>query len=156
MYRTIFEQVTDINTKFGNPKGDFKKINIEKIHSQCKNILDEYNELILAINKGDIEEIRDALCDIQVFIQGAQHMMGVNGDEDMEAVINGLKSRFIKSDKDLTETLQMHKNKGINKVYFEGEFPLMIMKSGEDQPDAPKGKFLKSASYSKPVFKRVD
>src|SRR3546814_4110464 len=32
----------------------------------------------------------------------------------------------------------------------------MVMKSGADQPDAPKGKFLKSVSYREPEFYRVD
>ena len=41
---------------------------------------------------------------------------------------------------------------GVTDVYFEGEYPTMIMKSASDQPDAPKGKFLKSASYKEPVF----
>jgi hypothetical protein len=31
----------------------------------------------------------------------------------------------------------------------------MVMKSASDQPDAPKGKFLKSASYSEPVLPEV-
>jgi hypothetical protein len=46
----------------------------------------------------------------------------------------------------------MHTMKGVHDVYFEGEYPTMVMKSGSDQPDAPKGKFLKSASYKEPVF----
>jgi hypothetical protein len=31
----------------------------------------------------------------------------------------------------------------------------MVMKSASDQPDAPKGKFLKSASYQNTVFRPV-
>ena len=155
MSKTIFDQVAEINTLFGNPKGDCKNLNFNKIRSQCKNILDEYNELMSAINDGDFEDIRDALCDIQVFIQGAQHMMGVDGDLDMIAVINGLKTRFIKDEDDLMATMSYHKTRGIHKFYFEGEYPMKIMKSAEDQPDAPKGKFLKSASYSKPVFPEI-
>ena len=155
MSKTIFDQVAEINTLFGNPKGDYKNISVEKLTSQCKNILDEYTELLHSIQRGDLEEIRDALCDIQVFVQGAQHMMGVDGDLDMIAVIDGLKTRFIKDENDLMATMSYHKSRGIHKFYFEGEYPMKIMKSAEDQPDAPKGKFLKSVSYSKPIFPKI-
>ena len=119
------------------------------------NILDEYCELMDAIASQHIDDTRDALCDIQVFANGAQHLMGVDGDDDMHAVVDGVMTRFIKDDADLKATMELHRAKGVSMVYFEGEFPKMIMKSAVDQPDAPKGKFLKSASYSNTVFPPV-
>ncbi len=100
----------------------------------------------------DVDGVRDALCDIPVFSCGAQHLMGVNGDHDMEVVIGGVMTRFIKDDADKEATIAKHASKGVTEVYFEGSYPKMIMKSAKDQPDAPQGKFLKSASYQEPVF----
>lgn len=171
---TSFELVSNMNTAFGNPKGDPGNIDWDRVRNQCKNIGDEYLELLFALgadaaildrisalNKNvifheiaviDVEEVRDALCDIQVFSQGAQHFMGVDGDADMEAVVAGVMTRFIKDQADLDATLAIFRSKGLTDFYIEGSFPTMILKSGSNQPDAPKGKFLKSASYQPTVF----
>lgn len=104
----------------------------------------------------NVHGVRDALCDIPVFSCGAQHLMGVDGDRDMRAVIGGAEggvmSRFIKNDEDKQATIEIHAAKGVTQVYFQGEYPVMVMKSALDQPDAPKDKFLKSASYIDAVF----
>lgn len=174
---TPLERIAQMNTAFGNPAGDFTKIEARILLRQCRNIFDEYLELLAAFGVSklelstlthvhdeimvmasadpgemNVEEVRDALCDIQVFAGGAQHLMGVDPDADMHAVINGVMSRFIKDEQDKEGTIALHSAKGVTDVYFEGEYPRMVMKSASDQPDAPKGKFLKSASYSKTVF----
>ena len=100
----------------------------------------------------DVLKVRDALCDINVFSYGTHHRMGFDADRDMHSVLNGVMTRFIKNAEDKQATINMHAAKGVKSVYFEGDYPTMIMKSAEDQPDAPKGKFLKSASYCEPVF----
>jgi hypothetical protein len=164
-----------MNEAFGNPEGDPSNIDIDRIRSQCKNILDEFVELMVALgaNKSrieaartsflaqlvfdskfedDISHVRDALIDIHVFAYGAHHLMGIDADRDMGSVISGVMSRFIKDEADKEATIAKHAAKGVIEVYFEGEYPAMIMKSAVDQPDAPKGKFLKSASYKEPVF----
>jgi hypothetical protein len=175
---TAFNRVARMNTAFGNPKGDSESINWDKVRNQSKNIFDEYLELLkglglndqdLAIlsrahktatafskdfsNPPDVEAVRDALCDIQVFDMGAQHLMGYDGDRDMEDVVNGVMTRFIKSPADKFATQKLHAAKGVTDVYFEGEYPEMVMKSSVDQPDAPQGKFLKSASFKQTVFR---
>ncbi len=116
--KTSFELVADMNTAFGNPAGVYQKIDIERVRRQCRNILDEYIELLAGLygvdkndhafecfrgdhcrvlatidhigKAPDMLAIRDALCDIQVFAMGAQHFMGVNGDDDMAAVVDGV------------------------------------------------------------------
>jgi hypothetical protein len=178
MVTTPFGRVAKMNTAFGNPKGDPQSIDWDRIRNQCKNIFDEYIELMdalgLADKKGlgtfkliheamyknigftrpaDVEAVRDALCDIQVFDMGAQHLMGYDGDRDMDDVVDGVMSRFVKSDADKAATIAIHAAKGVTKVYFEGEYPEMVMKSFEDQPDAPRGKFLKSSTYKNTVFR---
>lgn len=175
---TPFQRVAVMNTAFGNPRGNPDDIDWSRIRAQCKNIFDEYLELLqglgtcpsiladlqlaheLAFFYGDSYpnepnpiQVRDALCDIQVFDMGAQHLMGAHGDDDMDDVVDGVMTRFIKDEADKQATIAKHAAKGVTEVYFEGEFPRMVMKSAKDQPDAPKGKFLKSASYRDTVFR---
>lgn len=177
MNKTPFQRVAEMNEAFGNPKGDAENINWTKVRSQCKNIFDEYLELLKGLGLNgrdlsdlsdahklatyaedfngvpDVEAVRDALCDIQVFDMGAQHLMGYDGDNDMDDVVDGVMTRFVKSPEDRCRTMELHAAKGVTQVYFEGEYPKVVMKSAVDQPDAPKGKFLKSASYVNTVFR---
>lgn len=179
MNKTPFERVSEMNIAFNNPKGDSKNIAWGKVKSQCSSIFDEYCELLEAlgckiafVNKfkcehktlinehnftsgPDVEAVRDALCDLQVFAQGAQHLMGYNGDNDMHDVIDGVMSRFVKNAEDKLRTHEMHHAKGVTDVYYEGEYPYVVMKSAKDQLDAPKGKVLKSASYKQTVFREA-
>ncbi len=176
MTQTIFQRIAEMNEAFGNPKGDSQEIHVERIRKQCLNIPDEVCELMIALGadpaimkeltgtlkkaasvsfsnaRFDLEDVRDSLCDIKVFADGAYHLMGINADRDMNAVIDGVMTRFIKDEADLKATIDMHAAKGVTDVYFEGSYPKMVMKSASDQPDAPKGKFLKSASYQEPIF----
>lgn len=170
-----FSRVSEMNAAFGNPKGDPANIDWKRVRAQCRNIGHEFCELLAAlgalpgtlealraeIDASDlfgemptvnVEQVRDSLCDIHVFAYGAHHLMGIHADLDMDAVVAGVMTRFVKDDADKAATIEKHAAKGVTEVYFEGEYPKMIMKSAVDQPDAPKGKFLKSASYSEPVF----
>ena len=154
---TSFQLVSQMNEKFGNPKGNPHKINGARLLSQCKNITKEYEELMLAISLGDINKIRDALCDIQVFAMGAQHFMGYDGDRDMRSVVEALYSRFCRDQPHLVETMVHFNNLGVE-YYREGEFPFVCLKSSFDQGDGeyPKGKFLKAVGYSEPIFYEAD
>jgi hypothetical protein len=170
-----FQRVCEMNEAFGNPKGNPNNINWDKVRSQCFNIAHEFVELLFALGlineeelneykriknscfyeakqEPNLEKVRDALKDIEVFMHGAHHLMGIDGDKDLNSVVDGVMTRFIKDEQDKQATIAKHAAKGVTEVYFEGEFPKMIMKSAVDQPDAPKGKFLKSASYKEPIF----
>lgn len=159
--KSSFQYVSEMNTAFGNLKGDPNNINWERLEAQCKNILDEYYELMGnpitgkpgALELRDLDGVRDALCDIQVFSNGAQHFLGVDGDEDMSDVLDGVMTRFCKDQEELDATVAKWEGRGLE-VYTEGSFPRMIVKSSKDQPDAPKGKFLKSTGYTDTVFKQ--
>lgn len=174
---TAFKRVSEMNEAFGNPKGNPDDINWPKIRNQCKNIGDEFLELLEGLGLGpayiesirgslqsnitadafnhatDTIAVRDALADIQVFKDGALHLMGYDGDADMDDVVDGVMTRFVKNKEDKEATIALHAAKGVTEVYFEGKYPKMVMKSAVDQPDAPKGKFLKSASYANTVFR---
>lgn len=163
--KTNFQKVVAMNIAFGNPG----KQDLSALAKQCLNIADELGELFVAlgsdvnqtlavvgmlkevasrqVNHPKIELVRDALTDIQVFAYGGQHFLGADGDTDMDITINNVMTRFIKDEADEQATIAMHAAKGITQVYFEGTYPTKVMKSLVDQPDAPKGKFLKSASH---------
>lgn len=171
---TNFKSVARMNAAFGNPKGDAANIDFDRVRKQCLNIADEFGELAIALGADpdlikaavsnlkwvaslhssdvDLDKARDALCDVHVFAYGAHHLMGIDADGDMAAVVAGVMTRFVKDEADKAATIAKHAAAGVVDVYFEGEYPAMVMKSARDQPDAPKGKFLKSASYSDTVF----
>lgn len=174
---TNFALVSRMNTAFNNLAGDPRAIDWPRVRSQSCNIMDEFIELMGALGLSDecletlkaarktitpdafkqaetpnLDDVRDALCDINVFSYGSHHFMGLDADKDMRSVVNGVMTRFIKDDADKAATIALHAAKGVTDVYFEGEYPVMIMKSASNQPDAPRGKFLKSASCSGPTF----
>lgn len=171
-----FQRVSAMNVAFGNPKGE-QPVQWGSVRSQCINIMDEFIELMsamlsgsnalerlktarLMLNDGAFEEaddvnhfaVRDALCRIKFHAYASHYRLGFNADRDMASVVDAVMTRFIKDEADKEATIALHAAKGVTQVYFEGEYPVMVMKSAVDQPDAPKGKFMKSASFSQPVF----
>lgn len=155
MSKTTFQRVREMNAAFHNHPDDYFAPDWDGIKSWAKNILDEYGELVEAIHQRDRMKVRDALCDIQVFACGLQNKLGVDGDADMNAVIDGVMTRFVKDPEDLEATVKWHAGRGVTQTYTQGEYPTLVLKSAADQPDAPKGKFLKSASYKDTVFPPV-
>lgn len=175
---TFAQKVAMMNIAFNNPKGDPKHINWGVIESQSKSVLDEVGELFVGLGykksvidalvhgfksaltgcekeAPDLNKVRDANVDICVFAAGSHHLMGVDFDRDGDTVIEGVLTRFVKNAEDLEATLAKHAAAGVTDVTVEGVFPLAIVRSNSDQPDAPKGKFLKSASTTFPTFYEV-
>lgn len=179
-----FMLVANMNNAFNNPKGFTTAIDWNRVAKQSLNIANELAEVFVALGADkaqasaaaeqfkktlndlrvegaeagatvNVKGVRDGLTDIHVFAYGGHHFMGIDADRDMYSVIEGVMTRFIKNDPDKKATIKFHAELGVSDVYFEGEYPTMIMKSASDQPDAPKGKFLKSASYSEPVFYEI-
>ncbi|MFH2134057.1 MAG: nucleoside triphosphate pyrophosphohydrolase family protein [Pseudomonadota bacterium] len=155
----MFKRVSDMNTAFGNQKGDPVNIDWHRLEKQCKNILGEYKELLEALEARDLDGVRDALCDINVFSLGAHHFMGIDADADMDAVVDGVLTRFCKDEADLEATKVKYNALGVE-YYVEGGYPYVCLKSSKDQDDIngehfPKGKFLKSASFNEPVLPKV-
>lgn len=179
---TNFMLVANMNNAFNNPKGFSNAINYDRIAKQMLNVADELAEVFKALGADeasvklaahifkskleelrkegtgnvDLDGLRDGISDIHVFSYGAHHLMGIDADRDLASVITGVMTRFIKDEADHKATVAKHAALGVTQVYFEGEYPTMVMKSAVDQPDAPKGKFLKSASYTEPVFYSIE
>jgi hypothetical protein len=118
---------------------------------------------LLFSNNPTPESIAFYLDDIVNTAASMQESIGVLHDDDMQDVIDGVMTRFVKDDSDKEATYANHNAKhkakggeGELQVYYEGEYPKMIMKSLVDQPDAPKDKFLKSESFKDTVFGNLD
>lgn len=171
--KSNFQLVSEMNTAFLNPKGDPRNIDWSRIRSQAKNMIDEIGELMIALGADkqrvkasvanfkanlvfsediDVDGVRDAGCDVMVFDYGMFHLMGINADYDMSSVLAALMTRLIKNEDDLVQTRAKYAANGVTLTYTQGEFPTMVLKSSIDQPDAPKDKFLKAASYKLPTF----
>lgn len=113
------------------------------------------SHLMYAIVQRNANEVQRALQQIIYVAEQSAGKMGVSPavhEADMYAVVDGVMTRFIKDDADKAATIAKHAAKGVTDVYFEGEYPVMIMKSASAQPDAPAGKFLKSASFKEAAF----
>jgi len=154
----MFAFVKRMNTAFGNPEGNPSNIDWNRLKSQVANIQDEFNETMDdGIGPQDLEKTRDGLCDIMVFALGAFHFMGLDADADMQAVLEGVMTRFCKDQDALDRTKAKYDALGVA-YYVEGEFPTVCLKSAKNQPDPkgagslPKGKFLKSVDFQDTVF----
>lgn len=160
--------VARMNEAFGNPKGDPSRIValIDAHRAQCINIGAEFAELMKAFGykaditvlkdeKGEVclDDIRDALCDIMVFALGAFHRMGIDPDQDMQAVVDAVMTRFCATQEELDATCTAYAVRGVE-YSVHGSFPQVFLRSTKDQfmPEYPKGKFLKSVGCVKPVF----
>lgn len=154
----MFGAVAKLNVAFGNSAGNPNNPNWERLESQAKNILDEYNELMDdGIHAKNMDEVRDAICDILVFTLGLAHMAGVPVEEDMAEVDRSNMSKFCSDEDELTETLIKYRDLGVD-VYVDGDFPMVRVKSSKQQTGLDgklyqAHKMLKSVSFSEPKFR---
>jgi hypothetical protein len=162
MRSEMFAAVRRMNDAFGNPEGEPTLVSLAMLRQQVGthesgNVLSELKEFTAALEAGDVNGMRDALCDIMVFVLGAYHRMGFDADADMEAVVEGVMTRFCRNEQELADTVAYWAARGVTKVYTHGRFPTLCVKSSEDQvthdgDTAPAGKFLKSTGYRDTVF----
>lgn len=106
--------------------------------------------------KPRIKEIARLLLNICANVTNLQFTLGIDPNADMYSVITGVMSRFCKDQLSLEYSIKIWKTKGVIETYTEGEFPTVVLKSAKDQPDAPKGKFLKSVDTTPAKFMPID
>lgn len=138
---------------------------LQRMGEALQELKNETDRLHKAIDQEAPGEVLHRLGLVIGFAQHVQLVLRIDVEADMAAVLDGLMTRFIKDEVDEGNTYNKH-NKAFHKhytdkgetapgqlqVYYEGEYPNRIMKSAVDQPDAPKGKFLKSASFKEAEF----
>lgn len=157
---SMFQDVSSLNVAFGNRQGNPLCPAWDRLEAQAKNILDEYNELMEdGIGPRDINEVRDAICDILVFTLGLAHMAGIPVEEDMAAVDYSNRTKFCANDEQLEATVAKYVNLGVD-VYVDGEFPMKRVKSakeqiGNDGKQYQAHKMLKSVTFVAPVFRAL-
>ena len=152
----MFNDVSFMNSMFGNPKGYPDDPNWGKLLNQARNIQDEYLELLTAINEKDVTEVRDALCDIMVFTLGMYHFLGHDANGDMAKVYESNMSKFCSNPEELSGTVIHYNALGVQ-AYIGGEFPFKYVKSlkqqtGLDGKNYPQDKFLKNINWKEPIF----
>lgn len=169
--QSMFNLVKSMNEAFGNLQGDPAHIDLKMLDMQAKSIGSEFVELMKALGyevqmkiecvtpegfKPDMDEVRDALCDIMVFALGTFHRMGINAELDMESVVEALLTRFCKDEAELLASRAKYDMENVAYT-VHGNFPRVFLRSAVDQkmPEYPKGKFLKSAGHQKPKFYRL-
>lgn len=155
---------------FANTVDEYSQVDLGAAGSTLTEVIKNYSahcqgyvgKLESAAAEAHLEDVVVSLAQTVGFITYIQEqVLRVDVVKEMESVINGVMTRFIKDEADEAATYAKHNKKHLSvlgeganalQVYYEGQYPSRIMKSAVDQPDAPKGKFLKSASFSEPVF----
>lgn len=152
----MMQDVSSLNEAFGNSAGTMTNPNWFALSNQAKNIKDEYDELMEAIENSDMIEVRDAICDILVFTLGLAHMSGAPVTDDMKEVDASNRSKFCHDQENVDATVKKYTDLGVM-VYVDGEFPVKRVKSsieqvGFDGKTYRANKMLKSVSFKEPVF----
>lgn len=129
----------------------------DRIDKQADCLPEELDELFEAIEERNPIKLRDALCDISVFVMGAAHIAGLPFEEDMKEVFNSNMSKFCENEDVLASSLRKYRELEIE-VDVRGNYPNVYLVSSQDQWGLddkfyPLGKFLKSTSFIEPIFK---
>lgn len=145
-------QVAEFHKTFNAPILDKPQIPDD---SRCKLrvllLQEELNELSEAIEKKDLIEIADALCDLQYVLSGAVLEFGI-GDKFVELFNEVQRSNMSKACSSMQEalaTLSHYKQKdGTEGYYKEVNGKLIVYRNGDN-------KVLKSVNYSPADIKTI-
>lgn len=174
--QTTFEKVAQLNTAFGNPKGDLSNPNVPAIRKQAMLCLEEAVEMVEAAhpgtkviwsfdNKGafknsvDMVALMDAQGDLTTVNDGVAHIAGFDGNAVYQAVHESNMTKFCKTKEEVSEALDWYfRNTGFlpGDIAAYGQYPFVAIKVVQDiKLDGkfyPAGKFLKNM----PCFKEPD
>jgi len=99
-----------------------------------------------------ITTIRTGLANLNVFSLSTHYLLGCDADDDTNAVLGLVLTRFITSDNDKRATIEYYAKRGVTNIIFQGEYPNMLAVSAEDQPSAPRNHILPVISVTAPNF----
>lgn len=133
------------------------------IHRQLQLIQSEVAEAAESISQQDFEGLRDDIADILVTTLGLAHRIGVDAEDDFNAVMEALFTRFDKTPADAAMTSWKYNAIGVETcvhTHEVGETTYYVTLSAFDQTDAtgesyPAGKFLKSHNYRKEILPAI-
>lgn len=157
-----------INGAAGNSQPTDEKLETEVMRQTQIDTL-ECLELLDAVVTGDFSELRDALADKRVTLNGFATILPFSLSDDYEKVIQWLFTRFDSSLDDAIRTHEKYKAIGVT-TYIEKNTIKGLTYAGSNTPKEyhvnkvketvtgtdgeiyPKGKFLKSINYNKGGF----
>jgi predicted HAD superfamily Cof-like phosphohydrolase len=146
-------QSDTFNKAFGVDKGrEIPTIPELKEASFYKDMLqEEVDELDVAIKDGDIVEIADALCDIQVFLANAVLGFGLQYKfkQMMDEVFTSNMSKLCKTEEEAIETVRVRTKEALQEHFYE--------KIGDNYAVRYKGngKVRKSVNFREPNLKKI-
>lgn len=145
-------QVAEFHETFKAPILETPQIpNKERSELRISLLQEELEELREAINKGDIVEISDALCDLQYVLSGAvlEFGLGEKFKKLFDEVHRSNMSKSCQSKEEAEETLRHYKEKDDTKGRIEKVGDRFIVYR---EPD---NKVLKSVNYSPANLKKI-
>lgn len=123
--------VQQFHEKFGHPVAESPRaVPPDLIDLRIKLIREEFNELIEALEKGDVVETYDAALDILYVVFGLLNVAGMDAEPGFAEV----------------------QASNMSKLGADGE---PIISRGEELDGFPAGKILKGPNYFKPDLRRV-
>lgn len=174
--QTTFEKVAQLNTAFGNPKGDLSNPNVQAIRKQAMLCLEEAIEMVEAAHPGKIVKweftgnkldegvylpgIMDAQGDLTTVNDGVAHIVGFDGNAVYQAVHESNMTKFCKTSEEVSAALDWYfNNTGFmpGDIAAYGQYPFVAIKVVQDiKLDGkfyPAGKFLKNMlCFKEPDF----
>lgn len=178
--QTTFEKVAQLNTAFGNPKGDLSNPNVQAIRKQTMLCLEEAVEMVEAaypgtnisvrhdvnvkdhpnINGVDLTALMDAQGDLTTVNDGVAHITGFDGNAVYQAVHESNMTKFCKTSEEVSDALDWYfNNTGFmpGDIAAYGQYPFVAIKVVQDiKLDGkfyPAGKFLKNMlCFKEPDF----
>lgn len=172
------QKVAELNTLWGNQKGDLASPNIKALRKQAKLCLEESIEAVEASDTSknvvvsfesklanadvapvDLVGIADAIGDILTVAYGLAHVAGFDADEIYNLVHESNMTKFIRSEEEQVPALSYYWDLGFpdDSLAVEGEFPLAYIRVTKTVEVAgkeiPAGKILKNMlTFQEPNF----
>jgi NTP pyrophosphatase (non-canonical NTP hydrolase) len=163
MMNKRFEEVYKLNEVFRRkklePLGDLMaKSEQEKLKNQFALVEEEEGELWEAIERGDWNEMKDAVIDILVTVLGIGYIMNIDCDEGLKEVNRANFSKLCKTQEQVQQTVEYYNKLGIETSVSHNTLDdedVFLIKSSCEQRDKdgkvyPKGKFLKNVDWIEP------
>lgn len=145
--------------------GNARTGNWADIRRQFNILASEFAELAAAIDRQDIDQVRDGTADLTVVGGGLGFIAGFDANDDFNDVMDSLFTRFDVNIENAELTLEKYRNRGVpchtRRTEVDGVtyYATIVSEDCVDQTNGErlkKGKFLKSVFYSTPKLREMD
>lgn len=172
------QKVAELNTLWGNAKGDLSNPNAKVLRKQAKLCIEESAEAYEAadtnssvvvsyqarlanadINAVDLVGIADSIGDMLTVAYGLAHAAGFDADKIYDLVHESNLTKFIPTEDDVLPALDYYWNLGYpdGSLAVQGEFPMAYIRVTKtvvvEGKEIPEGKILKNmVTFKEPNF----